>query len=88
MREILELVQSKGEEACAYFIHILHEAYDAYIDLRPWFKDIEYKPSEFLQQIPVVNTDPSKLKGFQYYVNIMNTIDLCDLCEFLEPLST
>ncbi|KAG5271495.1 hypothetical protein AALO_G00180520 [Alosa alosa] len=58
VRQILELVQSKGEEASLYFIHILHEAYDAYIDLRPWFKDIEYKPSEFVQQIPVVNTDP------------------------------
>ncbi|KAL2085009.1 hypothetical protein ACEWY4_020527 [Coilia grayii] len=58
VRNILELVQSKGEEASAYFIHILHEAYDAFIDLRPWFKDIDYKPSEFVQQLPVVNTDP------------------------------
>ncbi|XP_076868238.1 nucleotide-binding oligomerization domain-containing protein 1 isoform X2 [Brachyhypopomus gauderio] len=58
VRKILELVQNKGEEACAYFIHILHEAYDAYIDLRPWFNTIEYKPAEFVREIPVMNTDP------------------------------
>ncbi|XP_072548691.1 nucleotide-binding oligomerization domain-containing protein 1 [Salminus brasiliensis] len=58
VRKILELVQSKGEEACAYFIHILHEAYDAYIDLRPWFKGIEYKPADSVREIPVINTDP------------------------------
>uniref|UniRef100_A0AAY5ET99 Nucleotide-binding oligomerization domain containing 1 n=1 Tax=Electrophorus electricus TaxID=8005 RepID=A0AAY5ET99_ELEEL len=58
VRKILELVQSKGEEACAYFIHILHEAYDAYIDLRPWFNTIQYMPADFVREIPVINTDP------------------------------
>ncbi|KAL6462429.1 hypothetical protein MHYP_G00288510 [Metynnis hypsauchen] len=58
VRKILELVQSKGEEACAYFIHILHEAYDAYIDLRPWFDTIQYKPADSIRDLPVINTDP------------------------------
>ncbi|XP_066500131.1 nucleotide-binding oligomerization domain-containing protein 1 [Hoplias malabaricus] len=58
VRRILELVQSKGEDASAYFIHILHEAYDAYIDLRPWFNSIQYKPPETIREIPVINTDP------------------------------
>uniref|UniRef100_A0AAY4D2D2 Nucleotide-binding oligomerization domain containing 1 n=1 Tax=Denticeps clupeoides TaxID=299321 RepID=A0AAY4D2D2_9TELE len=58
VRKILELVQSKGEEASEYFIHILHEAYDAYINLRPWLNNIQYTPSESFQHIPVVNTDP------------------------------
>ncbi|XP_028673709.1 nucleotide-binding oligomerization domain-containing protein 1 [Erpetoichthys calabaricus] len=58
VRKILELVQSKGEEACQYFLHILHEAYDAYFDLRPWFKEIHYQPLEDIKKIPVLNTDP------------------------------
>ncbi|MBN3305514.1 NOD1 protein, partial [Amia calva] len=58
VRKILELVQSKGEEVAEYFVHILHEAYDAYIDLRPWFKEIQYEPSDCVRKIPVINTDP------------------------------
>lgn len=60
MRKILELAQSKGEEASAYFIHILHQAYDAFIDLRPWFNAIHYKPVKCVKDIPVINTDPSE----------------------------
>ncbi|KAF5883742.1 nucleotide-binding oligomerization domain-containing protein 1, partial [Clarias magur] len=58
VRKILELVQSKGEEASAYFIQILHQAYDAFIDLRPWFDKIHYRPAECVKDIPVINTDP------------------------------
>ncbi|RXN27522.1 nucleotide-binding oligomerization domain-containing 1 [Labeo rohita] len=58
VRKILELVQSKGEECSAYFVHVLHEAYDAYIDLRPWFEEIKYTPLDTISVIPVVNTDP------------------------------
>uniref|UniRef100_A0A8C1KWP0 Nucleotide-binding oligomerization domain containing 1 n=1 Tax=Cyprinus carpio TaxID=7962 RepID=A0A8C1KWP0_CYPCA len=58
VRKILELVQSKGEECSAYFVHVLHEAYDAYIDLRPWFEEIRYTPLDTISVIPVVNTDP------------------------------
>ncbi len=60
VRKILELVQSKGEECSAYFVHVLHEAYDAYIDLRPWFEEIQYTPLDTIRVIPVVNTDPSE----------------------------
>ncbi|KAJ8290836.1 hypothetical protein GJAV_G00018150 [Gymnothorax javanicus] len=58
VRKILELVQSKGEEASEYFVYILHEAYDAYIDLRPWFTEIQYKPSDSVREMAVINTDP------------------------------
>ncbi len=60
VRKILELVQSKGDECSAYFVHVLHEAYDAYIDLRPWFEEIRYTPLDTISAIPVVNTDPSE----------------------------
>ncbi|XP_062841217.1 nucleotide-binding oligomerization domain-containing protein 1, partial [Trichomycterus rosablanca] len=58
VRKILEFVQSKGEEASAYFIYILHELYDAYIDLRPWFNSINYRPAACVMDLPVMNTDP------------------------------
>ncbi|KAJ8288255.1 hypothetical protein COCON_G00009140 [Conger conger] len=58
VRKILELVQSKGEEASEYFVYVLHEACDAYIDLRPWLLEIQYKPSDSIKEIPVINTDP------------------------------
>lgn len=60
VRKILELVQCKGEEACEYFIYIIHRVCDAYIDLQPWLKEIDYVPSEEVKGIEVVNTDPSK----------------------------
>lgn len=60
VRKILELVQCKGEEACEYFIYIIHQVCDAYIDLQPWLKEIDYVPSEEVKGIEVVNTDPSK----------------------------
>uniref|UniRef100_A0A3B3RIN8 Nucleotide binding oligomerization domain containing 1 n=1 Tax=Paramormyrops kingsleyae TaxID=1676925 RepID=A0A3B3RIN8_9TELE len=58
VRKILELVQSKGEETSEYFVYILHKICDAFIDLQPWLKDVQYDPSSFIQQIPVHNTDP------------------------------
>lgn len=58
VRRILELVQSKGEEACEYLIFIIHKVYDAYIDLQPWLEHIHYVPSTGMKQMPVVNTDP------------------------------
>uniref|UniRef100_A0AAZ1WXM9 CARD domain-containing protein n=1 Tax=Oreochromis aureus TaxID=47969 RepID=A0AAZ1WXM9_OREAU len=44
VRKILELVQ-----LC-----------DAYIDLQPWLKEINYNPSEDVTVMKVVNTDPSR----------------------------
>ncbi|XP_071769184.2 nucleotide-binding oligomerization domain-containing protein 1 [Centroberyx gerrardi] len=58
VRKILELVQCKGEEACEYFIYILYKVCDAYIDLQPWLKEINYHPRDFVQALTVVNTDP------------------------------
>uniref|UniRef100_A0A3P8Z9S0 Nucleotide-binding oligomerization domain containing 1 n=1 Tax=Esox lucius TaxID=8010 RepID=A0A3P8Z9S0_ESOLU len=58
VRKILELVQSKGEQACEYFLYILHKVYDAYIDIQPWLKEINYQPSDFIKDLPVKNTDP------------------------------
>lgn len=60
MRKILELVQCKGEQACEYLIFIIYKVCDAYIDLQPWLKEIDYKPSDDLMVMKVVNTDPSK----------------------------
>ncbi|XP_044063117.1 nucleotide-binding oligomerization domain-containing protein 1 isoform X1 [Siniperca chuatsi] len=58
VRKILELVQCKGEEACEFFIYIIYKVYDAYIDLQPWLKEINYNPSNDVTVIQVVNTDP------------------------------
>ncbi|XP_070691945.1 nucleotide-binding oligomerization domain-containing protein 1 [Pempheris klunzingeri] len=58
VRKILELVQCKGEEACEYFIYIIYKVYDAYIDLQPWLKEINYNPSDDVALTEVVNTDP------------------------------
>ncbi|XP_064410985.1 nucleotide-binding oligomerization domain-containing protein 1 isoform X2 [Latimeria chalumnae] len=58
VRKILDQVQSKGEEASEYFVLILYQATDAYIDLRPWFDAINYRPSEYMQSKSVINTDP------------------------------
>uniref|UniRef100_A0A3Q2DHT9 Nucleotide-binding oligomerization domain containing 1 n=1 Tax=Cyprinodon variegatus TaxID=28743 RepID=A0A3Q2DHT9_CYPVA len=58
VRKILELVQCKGEEACEYFLFILYEIRDAYIDLQPWLLEINYKPSREIREMKVVNTDP------------------------------
>ncbi|XP_073342894.1 nucleotide-binding oligomerization domain-containing protein 1 [Pagrus major] len=58
VRKILELVQCKGEEACEYFIYIIYKVCDAYIDLQPWLKEINYNPSNETAVMKVVNTDP------------------------------
>ncbi|XP_054478065.1 nucleotide-binding oligomerization domain-containing protein 1 [Anoplopoma fimbria] len=58
VRKILELVQCKGEEACQYFIYIIYKVCDAYIDLQPWLKEINFTPSIDVTAMTVVNTDP------------------------------
>ncbi|XP_068179613.1 nucleotide-binding oligomerization domain-containing protein 1 isoform X2 [Antennarius striatus] len=58
VRKILELVQCKGEESCEYFIYIIYKVCDAYIDLQPWLKEINYSPSRDVMGMNVVNTDP------------------------------
>ncbi|KAL0984952.1 hypothetical protein UPYG_G00150940 [Umbra pygmaea] len=58
VRKILELVQSKGEQACEYLLYIFYKVYDAYIDLQPWLKEINYQPPDVIRDLPVENTDP------------------------------
>uniref|UniRef100_A0A8C3S3J8 Nucleotide binding oligomerization domain containing 1 n=1 Tax=Chelydra serpentina TaxID=8475 RepID=A0A8C3S3J8_CHESE len=58
VRKILDLVQSKGEEVSEYFIYILQEVSDAYYELQPWLDEIDFHPSQNIQNKAVVNTDP------------------------------
>ncbi|XP_045901539.1 nucleotide-binding oligomerization domain-containing protein 1 isoform X2 [Micropterus dolomieu] len=58
VRKILELVQCKGEEACEFFIYIIYKVCNAYVDLQPWLKEINYNPSNDVTLMKVVNTDP------------------------------
>ncbi|KAM9310623.1 nucleotide-binding oligomerization domain-containing protein 1 isoform 2-T3 [Pholidichthys leucotaenia] len=58
VRKILEFVQCKGEEACEFLIFIIHSIRDAYIDLQPWLREINYNPSSHVTVMNVVNTDP------------------------------
>ncbi|KAE8288368.1 Nucleotide-binding oligomerization domain-containing protein 1 [Larimichthys crocea] len=58
VRKILELVQFKGEEACEYFLYIIYKVREAYIDLQPLLKEINYNPSNDIAVMNVVNTDP------------------------------
>ncbi|CAN9514217.1 unnamed protein product [Ophioblennius macclurei] len=58
IRKILEVIQSKGEDACEYLLFIIYKVYDAYIDLQPWLKEINYNPSHDIIGMKVVNTDP------------------------------
>ncbi|KAM5271252.1 nucleotide-binding oligomerization domain-containing protein 1 isoform 2-T2 [Ctenodactylus gundi] len=58
VRKILDLVQSKGEEASEFFLYVLQQLADAYVDLRPWLLEIGFSPSQLIQRKTVVNTDP------------------------------
>ncbi|XP_008322367.1 nucleotide-binding oligomerization domain-containing protein 1 isoform X1 [Cynoglossus semilaevis] len=58
VRKILEFVQCKGEEVCEYFLFIIYKVGDAYIDLQPWLKEINFHPSNDVSVMKVVNTDP------------------------------
>nr|XP_036883287.1 nucleotide-binding oligomerization domain-containing protein 1 isoform X4 [Manis javanica] len=58
VRKILDLVQSKGEEVSEFFLYVLQQLADAYVDLRPWLSEIGFSPSQLIQSKAVVNTDP------------------------------
>ncbi|XP_076976808.1 nucleotide-binding oligomerization domain-containing protein 1 isoform X2 [Tamandua tetradactyla] len=58
VRKILDLVQSKGEEVSEFFLYVIQQLADAYVDLRPWLLDISFSPSQLIQSRAVVNTDP------------------------------
>ncbi|XP_072139585.1 nucleotide-binding oligomerization domain-containing protein 1 isoform X2 [Mobula birostris] len=57
VRQILDLVQSKGEETAEYFLYILYQADEIYPDLSQWLKEIQYQPSEHIQAKSVIITD-------------------------------
>lgn len=58
VRKILDLVQSKGEEVSEFFLYVLQQLADAYVDLGPWLLQIGFAPSKLIQSKAVVNTDP------------------------------
>lgn len=58
VRQILDLVQSKGEEVAEFLLHVLQQLTDAYVDLRPWISHIGFSPSRLIQSKSVLNTDP------------------------------
>lgn len=58
VRQILDLVQSKGEEVAEFLLHVLQQLTDAYVDLRPWISHIGFSPSRLIQSKRVLNTDP------------------------------
>ncbi|XP_073425254.1 nucleotide-binding oligomerization domain-containing protein 1 isoform X4 [Dendrobates tinctorius] len=61
VRQILDLVQSKGEEAAECFIYVLYKVPEAYFDLTPWLTEIHFQPSEQIQGLHIRNNDPVTL---------------------------
>ncbi|XP_073534160.1 nucleotide-binding oligomerization domain-containing protein 1 isoform X2 [Phyllobates terribilis] len=61
VRQILDLVQSKGEEAAECFIYVLYKVPEAYFDLNPWLAEIDFQPSEQIQSLHITNNDPVTL---------------------------
>lgn len=41
-----------------FFLYVLQQLADAYVDLRPWLSEIGFSPSPLIQSKAVVNTDP------------------------------
>ena len=41
-----------------FFLHVIQQLADAYVDLRPWLSEIGFSPSPLIQSKAVVNTDP------------------------------
>lgn len=41
-----------------FFIYVLQQLEDAYVDLRPWLLEIGFSSSKLIQSKVVVNTDP------------------------------
>ncbi|XP_072268440.1 nucleotide-binding oligomerization domain-containing protein 1 isoform X2 [Pyxicephalus adspersus] len=61
VRQILDLVDKKGEEAAEYFIYIIHKVPEAYFDLTTWLKEIDFQASEQVKCLHVKNNDPVSL---------------------------
>lgn len=41
-----------------FFLHVIQQLSDAYVDLKPWLSEIGFSPSPLIQSKAVVNTDP------------------------------
>ncbi|XP_056376676.1 nucleotide-binding oligomerization domain-containing protein 1 isoform X2 [Hyla sarda] len=61
IRQILNLVQSKGEEVAECFIYVLQKVPEAYFDLKSWLTEIDFQPSEQIKSLHVTNNDPVTL---------------------------
>ncbi|XP_048195491.1 nucleotide-binding oligomerization domain-containing protein 1 isoform X2 [Perognathus longimembris pacificus] len=58
VRNLLDLVQSKGEEVSEFFLYVLQQLTDAYVDLQPWLLEIGFSASQLIQSKTIINTDP------------------------------
>ncbi|KAG8442876.1 hypothetical protein GDO86_011618 [Hymenochirus boettgeri] len=61
VRQILDLVECKGEKTAEYFISVLQRVTEAYYSLQPWLKRIGFQATEQIQRLPVINNDPVTL---------------------------
>lgn len=53
-------MQSKGEEVSEFFLYVLQQLEDAYVDLRLWLSEIGFSPSQLIRTKTIVNTDPGR----------------------------
>uniref|UniRef100_A0A803JJN7 Nucleotide-binding oligomerization domain-containing 1 n=1 Tax=Xenopus tropicalis TaxID=8364 RepID=A0A803JJN7_XENTR len=58
VRQILDLVESKGEEVSEYFLSVLQRIPEAYFNLKPWLEEICFQASEQILCLNVKNNDP------------------------------
>ncbi|XP_069816381.1 nucleotide-binding oligomerization domain-containing protein 1 [Dendropsophus ebraccatus] len=61
IRQILDLVQSKGEDVAECFLYVLHKVPEAYFDLNSWLTEIDFQPSEQIRSLHITNNDPVTL---------------------------
>ncbi|XP_018418247.1 PREDICTED: nucleotide-binding oligomerization domain-containing protein 1 [Nanorana parkeri] len=61
VRQLLDLVEKKGEEAAEFFINILQKVPEAYFDLISWLKEIDFQASEQVECLHIRNNDPVSL---------------------------
>ncbi|CAN2389712.1 Nucleotide-binding oligomerization [Pristimantis euphronides] len=61
VRQLLDLVQSKGEEAAECFLYVLQKVPAAYFDLNSWLIEIDFQPSDQIKSLHVTNNDPVTL---------------------------
>lgn len=60
-------MQSKGEEVSEFFLYVLQQLEDAYVDLRLWLSEIGFSPSQLIRSKIIINTDPGRSQPQQDY---------------------